>query len=314
MRILFTGASSLSGSWMVRMLGEAGHEVVAALARSPSQYEGLRRCRLEWLAQWCRVEPDAPFGSARFLQLFDTSPGFEVLCHHGAQMANYLSPEFDVAAAVANNTHEARAVLERFRNRGGRSFVVTGSVFEPDEGRGTAPLGAVRPYGLAKGLSWQVLRYHAESLALPLGKFVMPRVFGPYEDPRFPSYLMNMWSTGKIAEVKEPAYVRDNIHVDLLAQVYRNFVEEAAAGPMAFARCNPSGYVEPQGDFAQRYAREMQGRLGWDCAVKLHVQTEFTETLMRANTEPAASLIPEWNEARAWDRVANYYDSSKAGK
>ena len=63
--------------------------------------------------------------------------------------------------------------------------------------------------------------------------------------------------------MRTPAYVRDNIHVDLLAGAYAAFAEAVAAGS-GFSRANPSGYVEAQGAFAERFAREIGPRTGLD--------------------------------------------------
>ena len=98
------------------------------------------------------------------------------------------------------------------------------------------------------------------------GKFVIPNPFGPYEEARFCTYLVNTWRKGQVAEVRAPDYVRDNIHVDLLAKVYAEFACATAGGP-AFARANPSGYVETQCAFALRYAREVAPRLGLEGSV-----------------------------------------------
>ena len=138
-----------------------------------------------------------------------------------------------------------------------------------------------------------------------MGKFVIPNPFGPLEEPRFCAYLVRCWKAGGTAEVRTPDYVRDNIHVDLLARCYAAFAATVAGGA-AFSRCNPSGYVEQQGAFAQRFAREVARRTGMECPVLLGRQTEFSEPATRINTEPAATLVP-WDEAAAWDALVDHY-------
>ena len=109
-----------------------------------------------------------------------------------------------------------------------RGVVLTGSVFEADEGAGDAPLRAFSPYGVSKGLTAHVASYWCSVLDIPLGKFVIPNPFGPFEEPRFCSFLIKTWREGKPAEVRTPDYVRDNIHVDLLAKVYAAFAAATA--------------------------------------------------------------------------------------
>src|SRR2546430_934454 len=96
----------------------------------------------------------------------------------------------------------------------------------------------------------------------------MPNPFGPWEDRGFTVYLMTEWKNGKTAEVRTPDYVRDNIHPDLLGGVYSKFAEQVIATPRGLIKANPSGYVESQGNFAKRVAREVAARTGWPCVLE----------------------------------------------
>ena len=87
---------------------------------------------------------------------------WDLLCHHAADAANYKSPDFDVAAAVENNTRRLPLVLDLLKDTGCTKVVLTGSVFENDEGAGSGNLEAFSPYGLSKGLTWQMFRYYAQ--------------------------------------------------------------------------------------------------------------------------------------------------------
>ena len=146
-------------------------------------------------------------------------------------------------------------------SRGLAGVVVTGSAFEQDEGAGDAPLRAFSPYGLSKGLTWQYYRFLSETMNFNLGKFVIANPFGPFEEPRFCSYLIRSWFKGEVPAVRTPLYVRDNIHVDLLAATYAAFAEKVPS-QRGVTKFNPSFYVESQGAFAHRFAGEMSSRLG----------------------------------------------------
>ena len=138
-----------------------------------------------------------------------------------------------------------------------------------------------------------------------LGKFVIPNPFGPYEEPRFTAYLMKNWLAGATPNCSSPAYVRDNIHVSLLAEAYARFAGRVPAE--GFARTNPSGYAESQGAFTLRLAQEMRPRLGLPCPVELKKQVDFPEPRVRINTDPAEADVPDWDESAAWDEMARYY-------
>jgi UDP-glucose 4-epimerase len=308
MKILLTGVSSFTGYWFVKSLVEAGHEVVCPITGGLERYEGVRKQRIAQLHSLCRLVPNAPFGTDAFLELIRTGAPWDLLCHHGAEVANYRSPDFDAQRSLQITTLNLRAVLTAFKAVGLKCVILTGSVFEHDEGAGDEPLRAFSPYGLAKGLTWQTFRYYCGDARTPLGKFVIPNPFGPYEEPRFTAYLMRTWKEGKPASVKTPDYLRDNIHVNLLAAVYAQFAGRVAAMQGGFAKINPSGYIESQGAFAQRVAREVQARLRWRCELELARQEDFCEPLRRVNTDAAAPMVPGWNEREAWDGFVKFYE------
>lgn len=306
MRILFTGASSFTGTWFARELAAAGHEVTITLRRRPEEYtDPLRRERVRLAAERCRVAAGVAFGDPAFLDLVRQGD-FDLLAHHGADVTNYRSPEFDVAAAFQNNTRGLAQVLAAFTARGGRRVLLTGSVFEGGEGAGSQGLPDFSPYGLSKALTAQAFRYYCDRARVGLGKFVIPNPFGPHEEPRYTAYLMKAWLSGQTPSCANPLYVRDNVHVSLLARAYARFAAGLPAEP-GFVRLNPSGYVESQGAFTLRLAAEMRGRLGLPCAVELKRQVEFPEPRVRVNTDVLEADALSWDEAAAWDELAEWY-------
>jgi hypothetical protein len=106
--------------------------------------------------------------------------------------------------------------------------------------------------------------------------------------------------------VRTPLYVRDNIHVDLLAKAYANFAESVPSR-RGITKLNPSFYVESQGAFAQRFATAMSSRLGIACPVTLLQQEEFSEPMVRINTDRIDGAEFGWSETAAWDGEAEFY-------
>lgn len=311
MKILFTGASSFTGYWFARALADSDHEVVCTLLRGENDYEGIRARRVEALKGNCTLVFNCAFGSPQFLQQVSGSRHWDMLCHHGAEVGDYKSQDFDVAAALASNTNNLNTVLQALADRGAQRVVLTGSVFEENEGAGSDGLPTFSPYGISKSATASVFRYQADRLGLGLGKFVIPNPFGAFEEPRFTAYLLNTWARGEAAAVNTPDYIRDNIHVDLLAAVYAQFVENLAE--VGYSQVNPSGYVESQGQFAQRFAAAMRPRLSAACEVVLNNQTDFSEPFFRTNTESAERMIGAWDEEAAWDSIADFYGSKFKG-
>lgn len=304
MKILLTGASSFSGYWFARELASAGHAVRATMRSAQGSYMDLRGKRVSGVAQCADIVWDCAFGDERFLDLVANND-FDVLCHHGACVENYRSLDFDVAQAFADNIRSLPAILESGLKRQLKSIVLTGSVFEQDEGAGNEPRLAFSPYGLSKGMTADAFRFWCAHYGVPLGKFVIPNPFGPFEEPRFCAYLVQRWSKGESASVKTPAYVRDNIHVSLLAKAYAEFARTMPTAP--YRQLNPSGYVESQGAFARRFATEIGTRLRLECRLELARQSEFPEPQVRINTDVIEATRVRWDEAAAWNELADYY-------
>jgi nucleoside-diphosphate-sugar epimerase len=166
---------------------------------------------------------------------------------------------------------------------------------------------AFSPYGLSKGLTGALCDFYCEREGMPLDRFVIPNPFGPYEEPRFTDYLMRTWLAGGAARVGTPRYVRDNIHVDLLAKSYAAFV--TTPGARGSRKLGPSGYPENQGAFAERVAREVKVRTHLDCALSFAEQTEFAEPAIRINTALADATVLGWSETAAWDEFVRYYQT-----
>lgn len=301
MRILLTGASSFTGAWFTRALAERGHEVAIVVRREPAAYEGVRAQRVAVAAGHAASVHVCSFGDDAFLDL--AASGWDVLCHHAAEVTDYKSDDFDALGAVAGNTRSLRAALPSFG-----AVVLTGSVFEPEEGDGGGePCDAFSPYGLSKALTAAVVRFECHRAGVPLGKFVIPNPFGPLEEPRFTTYLVREWAAGRTPSVATPHYVRDNVHVSLLARAYVRFVEETAAADEDFLRVNPSGYRETQGEFAGRFAGEVGSRLGIPCPLELAESHPFAEPQVRVNTDELDAVALGWNERDAWDELVGWY-------
>jgi nucleoside-diphosphate-sugar epimerase len=304
-RVLLTGGSSFTGCWFARELAAAGHHVTATLRRS--QYDGVRAERVAALRDACETVEGLAFGDDRFVGLVRAG-GWDLLCVHGAQVAGYRDPGFDVAAALAANTRRAAEVVSHVPR-----VLVTGSVFEPGAGRSDdGALPAFSPYGLSKAFTSEVFRYLCGRHCVTFGRFVVPNPFGPMEEPRFTSALARAWRAGDTPQVRTPEYVRDNIHVSLLARAYVRFAEELRADGAA-VEIGPSGYREPQGAFARRFAREIGARLGIATPIELLPQEEWSEPAVRVNTDPVDEAAVGWDEPAAWDVLARWYADAFPG-
>lgn len=295
---------------MARALHAAGHEVVLTFTRdSAAAYEDVSARRLAIALASGRAVFGCRFGSDAMFDLITREEPFDVLCHHAAEVTDYRSPDFNPWVALERNTHRLTELLPLLRRHGCRRIVLTGTVFEADEGAGDGDRPAFSPYGLSKTLTWHTVRHYARTFGLRLGKFVIANPFGPLEKPSFTSFLAKSWLNGQTPEVRYPDYVRDNIPVSLLALAYADFVEEVgrmdpAGEPL---RCNPTGYAESQGAFARRFAAELRPRLQVPCELQFLTQQDFSEPRIRISTEVCPIARRAWDESQAWDELAQWY-------
>jgi hypothetical protein len=135
-----------------------------------------------------------------------------------------------------------------------------------------------------KPLAAPAAAFDTEREGFTFEKFVIPNPFGPYEEPRFTAYLMKTWLAGETARVQTPRYVRDNIHVRLLAKAYAGFV---GAGP-PLVPCGGSARAvirRARAPFAERVRREAAACPRLRCRLELATQTEFPEPAVRINTD-----------------------------
>ena len=284
--------------------------MVATYQGEQDRYDGIRSNRIAGLSQHCTQVFNCSFGSPRFEQLVESQTHWDALCHHAADVTDYRSPDFDISRALAANTLNMAKVVESLAQKSCQCLVLTGSVFEGGEGAGSDDLPAFSSYGVSKALTATVANYHAETIGLRFGKFIIPNPFGPLEEPRFTAYLVNTWAKGEVASVNTPDYIRDNIHVSLLAAAYAHFVEGLSTGT-GTSHLNPSGYVESQGQFAERFAANLRERTGSKCQLNLVTpQAMFDEPRIRINTDPAQQIVADWSESSAWDEIAEYYASA----
>lgn len=305
MKIFFTGASSFSGFWFCKTLAEHGYEITATFTRvSVDAYPevGFARKRVEMVQDYVRPVWNTRMGDANFFQALETEQ-WDAVCLHGAYVADHKAADFPVLKAVEANTNGLPKLVDYLAENGSPPIIWTGTYFEANEGKGTEPLRNFSPYALSKQLSWEYACFYAEQAGVPIGKFVMPNPFGPWEGKGFTSYLARTWLGDGVATVQTPNYIRDNIPVSLLAKAYERWVGSLVPEPTL---C-PSGYISSQGEFAQRFAREMSKQWQMDCPFSLKKQSNFPEPLERCNLDAVIGIDPGWDEALFWSELADWY-------
>jgi UDP-glucose 4-epimerase len=85
---------------------------------------------------------------------------------------------------------------------------------------------------------------------------------------------------------------------------------QSAPSQRGITKLDPSFYVESRGAFAQRFAAECHPALGVACPVTLLQQEDFTEPMVRINTDRIDGAEFGWSEPSAWDAEAEFYQQA----
>lgn len=306
MEILFTGASSFTGMWMVIELAKQGHTVHAIFQKPFQEYRGMRKIRVENVVAHCHPHFGVSFGSNRFFSLIRSLNRCDLFCHHAAEVTDYKSPQFDAETAYRKNTQRLDEVLSLLVSKGCHKMALTGSVFEQNEGVGRGSTEAFSPYGYSKGITAEICMELCAKYSMRLGKFVIANPFGPYEEDKFTTYLAKMWLHGEIPQVKTPEYIRDNVPVTLLSKKYAQFVN-TLPNTAGFIKCSPGGYTWNQGQFTCYFSQQMQSYWGMSCDFTLLKQSDFSEPLERINGEALDWSDLNWDENTFWNDLSTFY-------
>lgn len=307
MKILLTGASSFTGYWFANKLLSRGHHVTTIFTKENlDAYPPERVKRIDSLGKDVHSVYGCKFGDAKFIELLKREK-FDVLCHHAAEVTDYKRPDFDIVEAVSANTSNIYPVFMALRDTGCK-LVITGSVFEDiNKVNDNLPQKHFSGYGLSKSISSDLFHYYAKQFDVNIGKFIISNPFGAFEEKRFLNYLITGWLNGESRSVNTPDYVRDNIHVELLAQYYTYFIEQIVISKNPVMTLAPSGYIETQGEFAARVANEMRTRLNKECIVVNNEQKDFSEPLSLFNKDKVSEIEAGFEAQKAWDDLAAFY-------
>jgi len=162
-------------------------------------------------------------GSDTFYRLIDEE-SWDAICLHASYVTDHQSPEFPVEYAVTQNTRGMDFFVPLLKNKQ-TPIIWTGTYYEANEGEGSNPRVDISPYARSKRLSWERLNKLARKSGVPVGKFVMPNPFGPWEGKGLTHYLIRSWLREDTPTINKPDSVLDNCPVDLLAFEYTKYVE-----------------------------------------------------------------------------------------
>ena len=166
--------------------------------------------------------------------------------------------------------------------------MISSSIFEG----GILQRPAFSPHGLIKQLTSETTSFYGRHFGMHVSRFVIPNPFGALDNSKLIDYLCREWYANRIPRVRTPLYIRDNIHVELMAKGFVHWIEKVSKGhdDSLFA---PSGYISTMSDCVELVATKMRMRLKLTCAYELNTQPDFSQPMKLVNDTSLRKIFPK---------------------
>ena len=313
-RALLTGGTSFTGLHLAQAFAK-DFDLVCCVRTQHQSAWSTRRLEQLRTTKGVKIVSYDGFETPSFISLLNEFKP-EVVISHGAAMERYRQPDYDLTQALRVSALPLPQVLPFFQKNGGRLWIHSGTIFEPDEGAHGQPSPALSPYGASKNMVYQLLRYYANQLRLPLLKVIIPNPIGPFENgDRMIPLFIQQWKNGQTPKLTTPWLVRDNIPASWLASCYsRKALELLKASPEQTASLEtvfrPSGIISTLMDFTRLLSDEMSSRLKIQTPLQMS-ETPTDQPLVRTNTEDACAYLGLDRSTAMkdfWNELARYYE------
>lgn len=305
MRILITGSSSFTGMHFIEALAQKGHHITALFSQPQTSYTGIAAIRMRRIQHIADCQYNIPYGTDIFLDVVQKQ-NVDVYCHHWSYTKNYQHVDFDLEQAIQKNTKQIVPVLKTLSKHGCTKIAVTGSIFSGFRSEQLSAQLPFSPYGLSKKIQSEIFHLYGDILGLDVRTFVIPNPFGAFDNRKMVSIFLEQWLKNNEAQVFIPKYIRDNIHVELLAQSYAWWIDSFVNNPQNTNSIYlPSGYQMSVASFVEKLAQEMRPRLQVPCLFHCLEQRDFTQPLELINQIDVATHL-QISTDQYWDNIAQF--------
>jgi nucleoside-diphosphate-sugar epimerase len=307
MRVLLTGATSFTGAHICQTIRSSGIEVWATLTGPKESYKkdalAVRRMEFASPHQWLE---SCPFGSKAFLKALKDQ-NFSVLINHGAAIHGYRNELFDYRASVLSALNQLEETLSLAQRSGCKLLLHSGTVFES-----TTQLPAISPYGVAKSMIWEAIRYFSQREKIPVAKVAIPNPVGPLESSdRLTSVFMQKWSRGETFNLSTPTHVVDFLPAPWLARVYLRCIQRLSSGQAyeEFEIQRPSGWILSNQDWLNLLVFQAKERVSF-ARPHFTISKNLASSVnlrSRVNDQPVPELQQTKEIELFWNDLFDYY-------
>lgn len=285
MNILFLGVSSFSGYHFIKKLSQnKKNKITCTLTKNFKSYKSIRLKRIKFLKKIKNVKiiEKIKFGDNKFINLLSKNK-FDIICLHHALTKNYNSDlKFNLNKSLSENTKNINKVFNKINNK--CKIIISNTVFQDIPSK---KYKAVNNYGISKSASYEKIKFYCKKYNLKYKTIYITNPWGPLEEKKLNHYLISNWFHNKSVFISHPKYVRDNIYIDKLSNIYSRLIDSKSKKIDYF----PSGYCSSNKVFIEAFRKKFEKFFNKKVEVIYAKKADYNQPLIRINSKKIKKKI-----------------------
>ena len=125
------------------------------------------------------------------------------------------------------------------------------------------------------------IKFFCEKFRIKYKSIYITNPWGPLEEKKLNYYLINNWIQNKSVFISHPKYVRDNIFIDKLSNIYSKLIDSRSKKIDYF----PSGYCSSNKVFIEAFRKKFEKFFNKKVEVIYAKKADYNQPLIRINSK-----------------------------
>lgn len=285
MKILFLGASSFTGFHFVKKIStDKNFKIYCTLTKNFQNYYGLKKSRIEILKEKKNIYflKKTLFGNNNFLKIIKQL-NFDVICLHHANTKFYNDDnKFNKDKSIKTNTKNIDKIFKLLNKN--TKIIISNTIYQKNK---TKKNSSITKYGKSKEETYEIYKIFCNKYKLKYKSIFIPNPWGILEEKRMLFSMFDCWLNQKTFIVRFPRYVRDNIYVDKLKNIYFRVLKSQSKKKEYF----PSGYCCSNKKFILAIKKKFEKFFQIKCSVKFLNYSNYSLPISRINSRKKKDRI-----------------------
>ena len=277
MNLLFLGVSSFTGYHFVNEISKIKSiKIYCTLTKNLKDYDSIRLSRINLIKKKTNIKLilKTKFGDKKFIKLISDIK-FNTVCLHHALTKNYNDDiKFDLKKSLNVNLPNIDKVFKKINEKS--LLVISNTVFQKIKKKNYAPLNK---YGISKTLTYEKIKKYCNKYNLRYKSVYITNPWGLFEEKKLNYFLIEGWLKNKKISISYPRYIRDNIFIEKLSQVYSKIIKSKSKKIDYF----PSGYCCSNKEFIEAFKKKFEKFFNIKVEVDYLFKTKHTQPIKRVN-------------------------------